>query len=148
MGRPLDILTLLALSTLGVACHNSSSDSSQDVGVGLLCGQLLGCDQKCGSARDCTDGCYRQSTAHAQALFNAFDQCLNANCSSAAGGPCADSSSSTCSSCNQSAATGACIGGLANCENDDQAGPPNTSGDAGDAGVGTDELACGALVAC
>jgi hypothetical protein len=142
------LVALAPIAGLAVGCHKSSDSTPDDVGVGLLCGQLLSCDQKCGDSRSCTDACYAQSTAHAQALFNAFDQCLNANCPSAGSGPCADPNSSSCSQCNQSAATGACIGGLANCENDDQAGPPNTSGDAGDSGTGTDELACGALVAC
>ncbi len=129
------------------------SSVPMEAGVGLTCAKLLSCDQACGSSNTCTDGCYARSTAHAQGLFNAMDDCINANCSSAAGGPCASPSSSACSQCNESAATGACINELLACESDTQMGPPDPDGGAEviDSGATTDagpRISCGAVVSC
>jgi hypothetical protein len=99
----------------------------KDAGVGLTCAKLLTCDQAC-SGSTCTNACYANSTAVAQGLFDIFDDCLNAECPSTPGGPCAPGST-TCSTCDQGAATAACVSTLVACEGDMHAGPPN--GDAG-----------------
>ena len=96
-------------------------------GLGMTCGKLLSCDQAC-TSNACTDGCYAESTGVAQGLFNAFNACISDQCSSGDGGPCASPSSSACSSCNESAATGACISGLLACEQDKAMGPPDLDG--------------------
>jgi hypothetical protein len=116
---------------------------------GLNCGGLLKCDQKCGSSRSCTDNCYSNSTAVAQGLFTAFDDCLSVQCPSSDGGACASSSSSACSNCNQNAAQVQCVARLAGCEDDMKVGPPNGDGGAllPDGG-NNDVLACGGLLAC
>jgi len=106
--------------------------------VGLTCSKLLGCDMAC-STTACTNGCYAQSTGVAQGLFNAFTDCLNAQC------PGADASA-----CDTNAATGACVTQLLGCEGDKTVGPPDPDGgtvvtvhnDAGKA------LNCGELVSC
>ncbi|HEY1696753.1 MAG TPA: hypothetical protein VGG39_31540 [Polyangiaceae bacterium] len=128
------------------------TEAEHDAGIGLTCAKLLQCDQPC-SSNACTDACYAESTAHAQGLFNAMDDCINENCSSADGGPCASASSSACSQCNQSAATGPCINDLVACESDTTVGPPDPDGGAEqiDSGPGADagpEISCGALVGC
>ena len=84
-----------------------SADASVDAYTGppgLTCGQILKCDQACGSNSSCTDGCYGKATAIAQGLFNDFTGCLNSQC---AGSDAAD--------CDVAAATGPCINGLLAC---------------------------------
>jgi hypothetical protein len=132
----------------------SSNDATiGDAGVGLTCAKLLMCDQVCTST-PCTDGCYDQSTGTAQGLFDAFNDCLDANCSSSTGGPCADPNSMGCSSCQESAATGACISDLVTCEDDKSVGPPDLDGgavvvvDSGVVGDGAALLTCGQLAMC
>jgi hypothetical protein len=117
---------------------------------GLNCSALIKCDQPCGNNRTCTSACFARSTAIAQGYFDEFTSCLNVACSSGPGGPCAQPLSSTCASCNSTAATDTCVDKLVNCENDTAVGPPN--GDGGvifpDAGKTNGLLACGALLAC
>ncbi len=124
-------------------------DGGHDGGMkGLTCGQLLTCDQPCNSDA-CTNACYGEATGVAQGLFDALTDCINENCSSADGGPCASPSSAACSTCNAKAATGPCIMDLEGCENNAVVGPPN--GDAGAVMVNTDAgqvLNCGQLIAC
>jgi hypothetical protein len=157
----------LVVGVIGVACSSSSSPSSsggyvdsgtdagtlQDAGVGLTCQKLLSCDQAC-TSNACTNACYAKSTGHAQGLFNAMDDCINVNCPSTDGGACASSSSTACSQCNESAATGPCIKQLLACESDTMVGPPDPdgggaqvidSGTVSDAGPG---VSCGSLVGC
>jgi hypothetical protein len=127
----------------------AGSDGGPDGSLGLRCSQLLTCDQPC-NTNACTDSCYAESTGVAQGLFDALNDCISANCSSADGGPCADGSSSTCSSCQTGAATGACISDLFACEQDEAAGPPDPDGGGVvvppmDAGM---ELSCGQYTAC
>jgi hypothetical protein len=124
-----------------------AADSGVDAGPpGLTCGLLLLCDQPC-QIGACTDACYAKSTAVAQGLFDVFTACLDVACQSAC-----SMSSMACSTCDRSAATGACVGRLSDCMGDEFVGPEN--GDAGaiypdagpmDAGVKTN---CGGLVAC
>jgi hypothetical protein len=118
-----------------------------DAGVGLTCAKLLTCDQAC-SGSTCTNACYADSTAIAQGLFTAFDDCLDVECPSSDGGACASSGSSACSNCDMGAATGACVSLLAGCEGDTKVGPPN-----GDGGIvlpeaGADIYNCGELNVC
>jgi hypothetical protein len=129
---------------------DGGTDGNTDGGPnGLRCSQLLACDQVC-TTNACTNGCYAESTGVAQGLFNALNDCINATCSSAAGGPCASASSSACSSCQTSAATGACVSNLLGCEEDPVVGPPDPDG----GGVvvppmdGGHELNCGGFIAC
>jgi hypothetical protein len=112
----------------------------------------LGCDQPC-SSNACTDACYAKATGVAQGLFNAFTTCIDDNCPSTDGGPCASSSSSACSTCNTQAATGACVNLLLACETDNHAGPADPDGgsvvpyDAGVMEAGS-SVSCGAIVSC
>ncbi len=135
--------------TGGSASDAGTGGSAEAGSVGLVCGKLLTCDQAC-TTNACTNGCYAESTGVAQGLFNAFNDCLNANCSSAPGGPCASSSSSACSSCQTGAATGACISDLIACSGDKAVGPPDLDGGGvvvppSDAGS---ELNCGGFIGC
>jgi hypothetical protein len=120
--------------------------AAKDAGVGLTCSKLLQCDQAC-SSNSCTNDCYADSTAVAQGLFTVFDDCLDVQCPSSAGGPCSSSSSTACSNCNQQAATGGCISQLVSCEGDTHEGPPN-----GDGGVVLPDAGsiynCGELNTC
>jgi hypothetical protein len=128
---------------------DAGMDAGQDAGPpGLTCGKLLQCDQNCPSdAGSCTDTCYAESTAVAQGLFDAFDNCLNGACPSTDGGACADPNSQTCSNCDVQAATGACVSELQSCSSDSYVGPPNPDGGAviPDAGGLTN---CGQLITC
>jgi hypothetical protein len=132
------------------ARHDAIADAAAEASkVGLTCGRLLTCDQNC-STSACTNACYASATGVAQGLFNAFNDCLSAACSSEPGGPCADAGSTTCSNCNTSAATGACISGLSPCLGDMSVGPPDPDGGAlvtvtNDGGA---KLNCGKLVEC
>ncbi|HTQ46682.1 MAG TPA: hypothetical protein VMI75_28205 [Polyangiaceae bacterium] len=149
------VLTLAASSSTLSGCSSSSgggsasSDGGSDAGSkGKTCGQLVKCDQACGGAGACTDQCYQESTKNAQTLFTEFNDCLNTACPTAGGGPCVDVNSSACSTCNQNAATGACVTNLVSCLNDPVMGPPNGDAGIGPIDAGNGELACGALVAC
>jgi hypothetical protein len=119
-----------------------------DAASGLTCGELVKCDQACGSSNTCTEGCFLQTTENGQALFNRFNACLEIACPSSGGGPCVSPSSSDCSTCNQTAATGPCVGELAPCLTDTMTGPPNGDAGTGTADAGTGELNCGGIVAC
>jgi hypothetical protein len=121
---------VLALAAAAAGCETGSSgmDGGTDAGPpGLTCGRLLTCDQGC-TSQECTNQCYADATAVAQGLFVAFTGCLDANCSAEAGGPCADSSSSTCSDCNQTAALGPCVSSLVSCQHDTSVAPANPDG--------------------
>jgi hypothetical protein len=101
----------------------------------------------------CTDGCFFNSTAQAQGLFDFFNDCITERCPYTDPGACGPSSSSSaCSNCQRAAATGACVSRLTLCTADNSMGPPNGDGgaiypDAGtpDAGMRTN---CGELLAC
>jgi hypothetical protein len=116
---------------------------------GLTCAKLLGCDMPC-TDDACTNACYAMSTGVAQGLFNALNDCIEATCASACAG--ADAGSS-CSTCQEQAATGACITLLLTCEQDKDVGPADPDGgsvvavDAGRKDAGK-ELNCGGLVSC
>lgn len=142
-------LVLLGLVVLALACGDNRKvnvDSGVEE-IGLTCGPLLLCDQKCQSD-DCTNACFGSATAVAQGIFDAFDQCISVTCSSSAGGPCVDASSSACSDCNQTAATGACINWLEQCESDTAMGPPNHNGPVVVPPNSGAIYNCGELVAC
>jgi hypothetical protein len=135
----------------------TSSDAAADAGPpGLTCGKLLACDQGC-STSACTDACYASATGAAQGIFSALNACIDATCpstGSADGGPpCADAGSSTCSTCQSQAATGACSATLLTCEGDKTVGPADPDGGSAsfDAGAPVDAgpaLNCGNLEAC
>ena len=128
-GRPRDAAHVDAKDAAGDGTIHDAGvrDAFVDAGVGLTCGKLLGCDQPCTSTA-CTNGCYAKATGVAQGLFNGLNDCINLHCSADAGGPCSGDSSSTCSSCQTAAATGACISNLATCENDVTVAPPDPDG--------------------
>ncbi len=123
--------------------------ASHDAGVGKTCFKLLLCDQACTTSA-CTTACYDDSTGVAQGLFNAFNACIESQCSADAGGPCAPDAS-TCSTCQMAAATGkVCLPEFTACSADAVVGPPDLDGGAVvvpsfDAGM---QLACGALASC
>jgi len=105
------------------ACSSSpaSADASQETQeagpAGLKCGALLSCDQNCGSSMSCTDGCYARATGVAQGIFNAFTDCIAAACPGNAA-----------MSCQQAAATGACVSYLTKCFGDTFVGPADPDG--------------------
>jgi hypothetical protein len=138
-------------TSTGVAggAADGGMDASQDGSTpGLDCGQLVKCDQACGSSGSCTDQCYLEATENGQSLFDSFNACLDVACPAAGGGPCASPNSSECSTCNSNAATGACVTELVSCLNDMMMGPPNGDGGTPPVDAGTGELGCGSLVAC
>ena len=86
-------------------------------------------------------------------IFNALNACIDATCQSGAGDVCADAGSAACGSCQEGAATGACITTLLKCESDKAVGPADPDGGTAgfDAGPGKDagtSLNCGGLVMC
>jgi hypothetical protein len=110
--------------------------------AGLTCFKLLLCDQPC-STSACTNACFAEATAVAQGLFDELTNCLNANCSSADGGPCASPNSAACNACETQMTTGACISNLSACEQDMHKGCAN-----GDAGAVLPTMDAGATYNC
>lgn len=102
-------------------CFGSTPTPDAGPSTGTGCAGIITCenDNNC-STSACIQTCFNAADANGKSLYTTVNDCLLQNCSSSAGGPCANQSSQTCATCiqNVQATGGACRSALTACQAD------------------------------
>ena len=117
--------TLALFCSFAIACGSSTridAGSEADAGYlsdggGLTCVGIEDCEAVCSTA-SCPQTCVEDGSPEGRHLFEEAQSCLDSACSEVDGGPCASTSSSTCTDCVAAAQTdgGVCAAQVSACE--------------------------------
>jgi hypothetical protein len=101
-----------------------------DAGSGsFTCSAILLCLQACTSGDvSCQMDCIHEGTPHAQQLYGVATSCVQTACPQTAGGVCADTTSSGCTTCQNTAETSTCAQQLNACTSDNGVMPGGPDG--------------------